>query len=41
MTETARASATGDPDVSLRHPGGELPLRVVPATEGASGLDTG
>jgi citrate synthase len=27
--------------VSLRHPGGELPLRVVPATEGADGLDTG
>jgi citrate synthase len=28
-------------DVALRYPGGELPLRVVPATEGADGLDTG
>jgi citrate synthase len=27
--------------VALRHPGGELPLPVVPATEGADGLDTG
>ncbi|MGY1649654.1 citrate synthase [Geodermatophilus sp. SYSU D01119] len=34
MTETAST-----PEVSLRHPGGELPLRTVPATEGASGLD--
>jgi citrate synthase len=34
MTETA-----GTPEVSLRHPGGELPLRTVPATEGSSGLD--
>src|SRR4051812_13558389 len=30
MTET---------DVALRYPGGELPLPVVPATEGADGLD--
>ncbi|SNS78186.1 hypothetical protein SAMN06893096_1081, partial [Geodermatophilus pulveris] len=41
MSESASGPAAGDPDVSLRHPGGELPLRVVPATEGASGLDTG
>jgi citrate synthase len=34
MTETAST-----PEVSLRHPGGELPLRTVPATEGSSGLD--
>ncbi|MGY1702785.1 citrate synthase [Geodermatophilus sp. SYSU D00766] len=44
MTETASAaadSAAADraPEVSLRHPGGELPLRVVPATEGSDGLD--
>ncbi|MGY1760600.1 citrate synthase [Geodermatophilus sp. SYSU D00779] len=41
MSETASAPATGNADVSLRYPGGELPLRVVPATEGADGLDTG
>ncbi len=41
MSETASATAVGDSGVSLRHPGGELPLRVVPATEGADGLDTG
>jgi citrate synthase len=41
MSETASAPAAGNPDVSLRYPGGELPLRVVPATEGADGLDTG
>ncbi|WNV74187.1 citrate synthase [Geodermatophilus sp. DSM 44513] len=41
MSESASASAAGDPVVSLRHPGGDLPLRVVPATEGAAGLDTG
>ncbi|WP_369258095.1 citrate synthase [Geodermatophilus amargosae] len=34
MTETAST-----PEVSLRHPGGELPLRTIPATEGSSGLD--
>lgn len=34
MTETASTH-----EVSLRHPGGELPLRTVPATEGSSGLD--
>src|SRR4028118_1799523 len=34
MTETAST-----PAVSLRHPGGELPLRTVAATEGSSGLD--
>src|SRR6195952_1392412 len=31
MSETA---------VALRYPGGELPLKVVPATEGAAGIDT-
>ncbi|MGY1689553.1 citrate synthase [Geodermatophilus sp. SYSU D01105] len=40
MSETASAPA-GTADVSLRYPGGELPLRVVPATEGADGIDTG
>src|SRR3712207_2477934 len=28
-------------DVALSYPGGELPLRVVPAAEGADGLDVG
>src|ERR687898_2428299 len=41
MSETASAPASGNADVSLRYPGGELPLRVVPATEGSDGLDTG
>jgi citrate synthase len=41
MSETASAPTAGNPDVSLRYPGGELPLSVVPATEGADGLDTG
>ncbi|SDX88145.1 citrate synthase [Modestobacter sp. DSM 44400] len=36
MSETAST-----PDVALRWPGGELPLTVVPATEGAAGIDTG
>src|SRR3954467_3478145 len=27
-------------DVALRYPGGELPLLVVPASEGAEGIDT-
>src|ERR687885_2520547 len=27
-------------DVALRYPGGELPLPVVPATEGSDGIDT-
>ncbi|WP_369131872.1 citrate synthase [Modestobacter sp. I12A-02662] len=36
MSETASTD-----DVALRWSGGELPLREVPATEGASGLDTG
>src|ERR687893_2829162 len=40
MSETASAPAAGNPDVSLRYPGGQLPLPVVPATEGADGLDT-
>jgi citrate synthase len=30
---------TEDNSVVLRHPNGELPLKVVPATEGASGVD--
>src|SRR3712207_328912 len=34
MTETAST-----PEASLRHPGGDLPLRTVPATEGSPGLD--
>src|SRR3954452_19320993 len=28
-------------DVALRYPGGELPLPVVRATDGADGIDTG
>jgi citrate synthase len=36
MSETDVSQA----DVALRYPGGELPLRVVPATEGADGIDT-
>ncbi|MBB3083130.1 citrate synthase [Geodermatophilus sabuli] len=39
MSETASAPA-GTADVSLRYPGGDLPLPVVPATEGADGIDT-
>ena len=39
MTETAGSRADTAPEVSLRHAGGELPLRVVPATEGSAGLD--
>jgi citrate synthase len=39
MSETASAPA-GNADVSLRYPGGDLPLPVVPATEGADGIDT-
>src|SRR3712207_8243102 len=35
MSETAST-----PDVALRWPGGELPLRVVPSTEGSEGIDT-
>ena len=35
MSETAST-----PDVALRYPGGELPLRVVPSTEGSEGIDT-
>jgi len=30
---------TQDNSVVLRHPNGELPLKIVPATEGASGID--
>src|SRR5919206_2074144 len=39
MSETASAPA-GTADVSLRCPGGELPLPVVPASEGSDGYDT-
>src|SRR4051812_28838003 len=35
MSETASTS-----DVALRWTGGELPLRVIPATEGSDGIDT-
>ena len=35
MSETAST-----PDVSLRWPGGELPMRVVPSTEGSDGIST-
>jgi citrate synthase len=35
MSETAST-----PDVALRWPGGELPLPVVPSTEGSEGIDT-
>src|SRR5687768_13894871 len=41
MSETDSAPAAGSADYALRHPGGELPLRVVEATEGADGLDVG
>jgi citrate synthase len=39
MSETDSARVAGSGDYALRHPGGELPLPVVPATEGADGLD--
>src|SRR3978361_774859 len=35
MSETAST-----PDVALRWPGGELPMRVIPSTEGSEGIDT-
>src|SRR5215218_3598523 len=35
MSETAST-----PDTALRWPGGELPLRVIPSTEGSEGIDT-
>src|SRR3954452_20837099 len=35
MSETAST-----PDVALRWPGGEMPLRVIPSTEGSDGIDT-
>src|SRR5829696_8905294 len=35
MSETAST-----PDVALRWPGGELPLPVIPSTEGSEGIDT-
>jgi citrate synthase len=39
MSETDSARVAGSGDYALRHPDGELPLPVVPATEGADGLD--
>src|SRR4028118_1780607 len=39
MNDTASTETAGAPPVSLHHPGGELPLRTVPASEGAPGLD--
>src|SRR4051812_3310651 len=39
MTETESAPVAGSADYALRYPGGELPLPVVKATEGADGLD--
>ncbi|WP_409332456.1 citrate synthase [Trujillonella humicola] len=40
MTETSSAGDVATPDVALRYPGGELPLPVIPSTEGADGFDT-
>ncbi|RBY85245.1 citrate synthase [Blastococcus sp. TF02A-26] len=40
MSETTSAGDVATPDVALRYPGGELPLPVVPSTEGADGFDT-
>ena len=40
MSETTSAGDVATPDVALRYPGGELPLPVVAATEGADGFDT-
>jgi citrate synthase len=40
MSETDRAAVVGSADVALRYPGGELPLPLKRATEGADGLDT-
>jgi citrate synthase len=40
MSKTTSAGDVATPDVALRYPGGELPLPVVPATEGSDGFDT-
>jgi citrate synthase len=40
MSETVSADHVRTDDVVLRHPGGELTLPVVPASEGAEGIDT-
>jgi citrate synthase len=40
MSETTSAGDVATPDVALRYPGGELPLPVVAASEGADGFDT-
>src|SRR4028118_1818240 len=39
MSDTASTETAGAPQVSLHHPGGELPLRTVPPADGADGLD--
>src|SRR4028118_1356264 len=39
MSDTASTETASAPQVSLHHPGGELTLRTVPASEGAPGLD--
>ncbi|MGY1741607.1 MULTISPECIES: citrate synthase [unclassified Blastococcus] len=39
MSETSSAGDVAAPDVALRYPGGELPLPVRAAAEGADGLD--
>src|SRR5215218_8043577 len=40
MTENQSAPVSGNGDVALRYPGGELSLPVVPATEGPDGINT-
>jgi citrate synthase len=40
MSETTSAGDVATPDVTLRYPGGELPLPVIPASEGSDGFDT-
>ncbi len=40
MTENSSAGDVATPDVALRYPGGELPLPVIPSTEGSDGFDT-
>ena len=40
MSETVSAPAVGSADAALRFPGGELPLPLVKAAEGADGFDT-
>jgi citrate synthase len=40
MSETTSAGDVATPDVTLRYPGGELPLPVIPSSEGSDGFDT-